>query len=41
VAFVDGRGPNRRLDTVLEVASLDANGDYMLKPFGRPVLHTV
>jgi type IV secretion system protein TrbB len=41
VAFLDGRGPNRRLDTLLEVASLDADGDYMLKPLGRPTLHTV
>ena len=38
VAFLDGRGANRRLETVLEVASLDADGDYMLKPLG---FHTV
>jgi type IV secretion system protein TrbB len=41
VAFLEGRGANRRLDTLLEVASLDADGDYMLKPLGRPTLHTV
>jgi type IV secretion system protein TrbB len=41
VAFLEGRGANRRLETVLEVASLDADGDYMLKPLGRPTLHTV
>jgi type IV secretion system protein TrbB len=41
VAFLDGRGASRRLETVLEVASLDAAGDYMLKPLGRPTLHTV
>ena len=41
VAFLDGRGAHRRLETVLEVASLDADGDYMLKPLGRPTLHTV
>jgi len=41
VAFLEGRGANRRLETVLEVASLDADGDYMLKPLGRPSLHTV
>jgi type IV secretion system protein TrbB len=41
VAFLDGRGANRRLETVLEVASLDADGDYLLKPLGRPTLHTV
>jgi type IV secretion system protein VirB11 len=32
VAFLEGRGANRRLDTLLEVANLDADGDYMLKP---------
>ena len=41
VAFLEGRGPTRRLETVLEVASLDADRDYMLKPLGRPSLHTV
>jgi type IV secretion system protein VirB11 len=41
VAFLEGRGANRRLDMLLEVASLDADGDYMLKPLGRPTLHTV
>jgi type IV secretion system protein TrbB len=41
VAFLEGRGANRRLDTLLEVANLDADGDYMLKPLGRPTLHTV
>jgi hypothetical protein len=41
VAFLDGRGPNRRLEMVLEVSSLDADGDYLLKPLGRPTLHTV
>jgi type IV secretion system protein VirB11 len=41
VVFLDGRGANRRLQTVLEVASLDADGDYLLRPLGRPSLHTV
>ena len=41
VVFLEGRGANRRVETLLEVASLDADGDYMLKPLGRPSLHTV
>jgi Flp pilus assembly CpaF family ATPase len=39
--FLDGRGANRRVETLLELASLDADGDYLLKPLGRPTLHTV
>jgi type IV secretion system protein TrbB len=35
VAFMDGRGANRRLDTLLEVVSLDADGDYVMTPLGR------
>ena len=41
VVFIEGRGANRRVETLLEVASLDADGDYLLKPLGRPTLHTV
>ena len=41
VVFIEGRGVNRRVETLLEVASLDADGDYLLKPLGRPTLHTV
>jgi type IV secretion system protein VirB11 len=41
VVFLEGRGAQRRVETVLEVTSLDADGDYVLKPLGRPVLHTV
>jgi type IV secretion system protein VirB11 len=41
VAFLEGRGANRRLETLLEVATLDADGDYVLKPLGRPALHTI
>ena len=41
VVFLAGRGPSRRVETILEVMSLDADGDYVLKPFGRPVLHSV
>jgi type IV secretion system protein VirB11 len=41
VVFLEGRGAQRRVETILEVISLDADGDYVLKPLGRPVLHTV
>ncbi|MBX9591762.1 MAG: P-type conjugative transfer ATPase TrbB [Hyphomonadaceae bacterium] len=41
VVFITGRGADRRVETLLEVASLDADGDYLLKPLGRPTLHTV
>jgi len=41
VVFLEGRGPNRRVETVLELESLDEDGDYLLKPLGRPTLHTV
>jgi len=41
VVFLEGRGANRRVETMLELDSLDDNGDYLLKPLGRPTLHTV
>jgi len=41
IVFIKGRGANRRVETLFEVTSLDADGDYLLKPLGRPTLHTV
>ena len=41
VVFLGGRGASRRVETLLEVASLDADGEYVLRSLGRPVLHTV
>jgi type IV secretion system protein VirB11 len=41
VVFLAGRGPGRRVETLLEVMSLDAEGEYVLKPLGRPVLTSV
>jgi type IV secretion system protein VirB11 len=41
VVFLDGRGANRRVETILELTTLDEEGDYLLKPLGRPSLHTV
>jgi type IV secretion system protein TrbB len=42
VVFLAGRGPSRRVETLLEVMSLDAEGAYVLRALGgRPSLHTV
>ena len=41
VVFLAGRGPSRRVETILEVMSLDAEAEYVLRPVGLPVLHTV
>ena len=34
--FLSGRGASRRVETLLEVQGLDASGDYVLRPLGRP-----
>jgi P-type conjugative transfer ATPase TrbB len=41
VVFLTGRGISRRVESVVELAGLDDDGDYELKPLGRPTLHTV
>jgi type IV secretion system protein TrbB len=41
VVFLGGRGASRCVESLLEVASLDADGEYVLRSLGRPVLHTV
>ena len=41
VVFIDGRGVNRRIESVQELAGLDDDGEYDLKPLVRPTLHTV
>ena len=41
VVFLQGRGATRRLESLAELTSLDDDGDYLLKPLGRPSLHTV
>jgi type IV secretion system protein VirB11 len=42
VVFLAGRGVDRRVETLLEVMSLDAEGEYVLRPLGgRPSLHPV
>ena len=41
IVFLEGRGGERRVETVAELAGLDSDGNYELKPLGRPALHTV
>jgi type IV secretion system protein TrbB len=41
IVFVSGRGASRRVETLLEVTSLDASGEYVLRPLGRPVLQSM
>ena len=41
IVFLSGRGASRRVETLLEVTGLDANGDYVLRPLGRPVLQSM
>jgi type IV secretion system protein VirB11 len=41
VVFLAGRGPARRVETLLELTGLDDDGEYVLKPLDRPLLHPV
>ncbi len=41
VVFLAGRGAQRRLETILALTSLNADGDYVLKALGPPSLHAV
>lgn len=41
IVFLSGRGASRRVETLLEVTSLDASGEYVLRPLGRPVLQSM
>jgi type IV secretion system protein VirB11 len=41
VVFIDGRGASRRVETLLEVVSLDADGGYLLRPLARSTLHAL
>jgi type IV secretion system protein VirB11 len=41
VVFLSGRGASRRVETLLEVTGLDASGEYVLRPLGRPVLQSM
>jgi type IV secretion system protein TrbB len=41
VVFLTGRGPGRRVETLLELTGLDDDGEYILKQIERPTLHPV
>jgi type IV secretion system protein VirB11 len=41
VVFLAGRGPNRHVETLLELTGLDGDREYVLKPLDRPALHPV
>ena len=41
IAFLAGRGANRRLDALVELTDLDDSGDYQLRPLGTPILRPV
>lgn len=41
IVFIDGRGASRRVTAILELAGLDARGEYVLRPVGAPVLQAV
>ena len=41
VVFIKGRGSERRVDSILELAGLDEDESYVLKPAAAPALHVV
>ena len=41
IVFLSGRGNERRVETVAELADLDLHGNYVLKPLAPPVLHAI
>ncbi|MCL4765402.1 MAG: P-type conjugative transfer ATPase TrbB [Hyphomicrobiaceae bacterium] len=41
IAFLAGRGPDRRLAALVELTGLDDSGDYQLRPLGTPILRPV
>ena len=41
IVFIDGRGNNRRVSSILEVFGLDGDGEYVLKPLGASPLRAV
>jgi type IV secretion system protein VirB11 len=41
VVFIKGRGSERRVDSILELAGLDEDGAYVLQPAAAPALHVV
>ena len=41
LVFLDGRGIKRRVTAILELAGIDGDGNYILKPLDRPALRPV
>jgi type IV secretion system protein VirB11 len=41
VVFIKGRGSERRVESILELAGLDEDESYVLKPAAAPALHVV
>jgi len=41
IVFLSGRGSERRVETVVELADLDQHGNYVLKPLAPPALHAI
>jgi type IV secretion system protein VirB11 len=41
VVFIKGRGSERRVDSILELAGLDEDEGYVLEPAAAPALHVV
>ncbi len=41
LVFLDGRGDQRRVTAILELAGIDAAGSYVLRPLDRPALRPV
>jgi type IV secretion system protein VirB11 len=41
IVFIKGRGSERRVDSILELAGLDEDEGYVLKPATAPTLHVV
>jgi type IV secretion system protein VirB11 len=41
IVFISGRGPARRVQTLLAVEGLDAAGDYMTAPFGTALFQSL
>ena len=41
IVFIKGRGSERRVDSILELAGLDEEGSYVLKPAAALALHVV
>ena len=41
IVLLSGRGNERRVETVAELADLDLIGNYVLKPLAPPILHAI